>query len=196
MNSVSVSISFIFFENIIRTTHSDNNKMKCVASFGLFKNLDKHTRNTSVKNSKAKKELHNYWKMFALWISKYPRAQGLAEAKLSQVLGVLIVAELGLERTLERGETEQWLTPAWGEKTSSSAIGFLPLTDLMSTIPVLLQPLLCTQGKQFTWLLWDVENRNHGKTRKDEANSNRWFLILIMEMGFLTWYPKVNIFHT
>lgn len=44
MNSIAVLISFIFFENIIWTMHSDNNKMKCVASIGLFKNLVMHTQ--------------------------------------------------------------------------------------------------------------------------------------------------------
>lgn len=110
--------------------------------------------------------------MFALWISVSQRLSAGQRA-----FGLLTLVVLGLKRNLEGRETEQWLTPAWGEKQLSSANlgpGLFPLTDLISTLLVLLQ-LLCMQGRQFPWFGWDMENRSHGNMPHQEE-WNRWFL--------------------
>lgn len=104
------------------------------------------------------------WKMFS-WTSKRPR--GSVQGRSKAVSSVL-VAHHGRIRTWEEswGETEEWLTQAWGGKQFSGAnfgpntMGLVPLTDLIFFLPVLLQ-LLCIQCKQFTWLLWDWENWSH-----------------------------------
>lgn len=141
-----------------------------MSGINCIQNLVRKIRYTPVKSSKAKKDgicekcLHCGFQCPRGWV------QGRGHLGCSPWW-------CGDSRNLEGRDTEQWLTPAWGEKQLSSATfgpGLFPVTDLISTLLVLLQ-LLCMQGRQFPWFDRDMEIRSQGNTPHQEER-NSWFL--------------------